>query len=331
MKMSEKKSVEVIRPVVPMDNRGVSLTTMDDAWAFCKALETSGVAPKGMKQAAIFAVVQAGAELGLSPMRALSNMKVINGRVGPMGSLAKALVRKAAILAPGTGFKENYSGEEGSDDWTAHFSTLRDGESEAYHTTFSVKDAKRAALWGKGGPWSQYPKRMLMWRAVGFHMDDYYSDVLMGFHIAEVLDDYPEERVAVTMSRLDEPSKDPLLDELEEIAETMRPKTTCVGMGNDPIEGPDEIPVEGNVDLKTGEYLDDETTGVEDKGPVGQAKPSTSPLSAVMAEKAAEEPPMTEEEAMRDLIREGIVREEDLEPVNPDNKAAEGADQEDLF
>jgi hypothetical protein len=173
--------------IVSMSQGGVSLTTMDDAMRFCERLAKSGVAPKGMGDAAIFAVIQSGAELGLSPMRALSNMKVINGRVGPMGSLAKALVRKSGVLEKGTGFVEKFTGTPGEDDWTAHFSTLRAGESEMYHTEFSVKDAKRAALWGKVGPWKQYPKRMLMWRAIGFHMDDYYSDVLMGFHIAEVL------------------------------------------------------------------------------------------------------------------------------------------------
>jgi hypothetical protein len=301
-----------------MGNRGVSLRNIDEAWRFCEAIAKSGVAPKGMNETAkIFAVVQAGAELGLTPFRALSNMKIINGRVGPMGSLAKALVRKEKALAPGTGFKQDFVGEEGTDEYAARVITLRVGESEEYVTTFSVKDAKLAKLWdqkqrdGSPGVWMKYPKRMLMWRAVGFHMDDYYSDVIMGMPIAELLEDYPEARIPVVMEQKDVPVVDPLLAELTAIGETMQPPTAA------------EIAIckTENVDPETGEYL----------GNLGQATPSESPLSKVMAEKEAEAPPMSEEEAMADLIREGIVKEEDLAEPDSNNAAPEGDDQKVLF
>jgi hypothetical protein len=236
-----EKPVTAVIPV-GMGERGVALHNIDEAWRFCDAIQKSGVAPKGMNDTAkIFAVVQAGAELGLTPFRALSNMKIINGRVGPMGSLAKALVRSARVLAPGTGFKEDFVGEEDTDEWAARIVTLRDGESKEYITTFSVKDAKLAGLWGKRGregaptPWVTYPKRMLMWRAIGFHMDDYYSDVLMGMHLAEILEDYPEERVPVVMEHRAVTVKDPLLEsltperELEEIAAELQPPITPEG------------------------------------------------------------------------------------------------------
>lgn len=288
--MSEENGITT----VAMTNRGVLIHNIDEAWRFCTAIEKSGIAPKGMSTAAIFAVVQSGAELGLTPFRALANMKIINGRVGPMGSLAKAMVRQANVLAPRTGFKEEFIGIEGTDEYAARIVTRRAGESNNYVTTFSVKDAKRAALWGKSGPWTQYPRRMLMWRAVGFHMDDFYSDVLMGFHIAEVLADYPEERIKAVMEPQAVTVKDPLLEELAEIAATMQPP--------DPIEDP------GYVDPDTGEVLD---------------TPIDYPI----------EEPMTEEEAMADLIRDGLVemQDEDLSEPDPSNAAEEGSDQEVLF
>jgi hypothetical protein len=304
---------------VAMGERGVSLHNVDEAWRFCKAIEQSGVAPKDMNTAAkIFAVVQAGAELGLTPFRALSNMKIINGRVGPMGALAKALVRREKILAHGTGFKQDFIGEEGSDEFAARIVTLRADETDPYITIFSVKDAKVAGLWGQksrdGKPsvWIKYPKRMLTWRAVGFHMDDYYSDVLMGMHIAEVLGDYPEEEIGITatMEPVAEPTRDPLLDELEVIGATMQPEPQDPIDPDDPADS--EITVDGEqVDPATGEF---------------QAPASQSPLSSVIADKAAEQPPMTEEEAMRDLIEEGVLKEEDLAPANPGNATPEGED-----
>jgi hypothetical protein len=56
---------------------------------------------------------------------------------------------------------------------------------------FTVADAKKAGLWGKSGPWSQYPRRMLQLRARGFALRDAFPDVLKGLVTAEEAQDYP--------------------------------------------------------------------------------------------------------------------------------------------
>lgn len=310
---NEEKGLEQVKQVVAMRNAGgVQLTSMDDAWRFATAIAGTDLAPKGMSANEVFGVVQAGAELMLSPLRSLANMKIINGRVGPMGALAKALVRQAKVLAPGTGFKQWFTGTEEEDDWTAHVQTRRADEGETRTTSFSVKDAKRAQLWGKVGrggpsPWVTYPQRMLMWRALGFHLDDHFSEVLMGFHIAEVLPDYPEpEVVQAVMEPLDTPSKDPLLDDLDA-------KHT---------QELDEVAAELQPDTQEAEI------------PASYPGKPSSPLEAVMAEKQAEAEakPMSEAEATEDLIREGLldVKDEDLDDPNPENAAQEG-EEVDLF
>jgi hypothetical protein len=66
--------------------------------------------------------------------------------------------------------------------------------------TFSVRDAKTAELWGKAsksgkpGPWILYPKRMLMFRARGYNLRDNFGDVLKGFTIGELVDDFDTAR-----------------------------------------------------------------------------------------------------------------------------------------
>jgi hypothetical protein len=57
--------------------------------------------------------------------------------------------------------------------------------------SFSVEDAKKAGLWGKAGPWQQYPKRMLQMRARGFAVRDAFPDVLRGLITAEEAADIP--------------------------------------------------------------------------------------------------------------------------------------------
>jgi hypothetical protein len=54
----------------------------------------------------------------------------------------------------------------------------------------AVAEAKKAGLWGKGGPWTQYPRRMLQMRARGFALRDAFPDVLRGLVTAEEAADY---------------------------------------------------------------------------------------------------------------------------------------------
>jgi hypothetical protein len=54
-------------------------------------------------------------------------------------------------------------------------------------------DAKAAKLWGKAGPWTDYPKRMMKFRARGFLLRDQFGDILKGLRTAEEARDMPSE------------------------------------------------------------------------------------------------------------------------------------------
>jgi hypothetical protein len=86
-------------------------------------------------------------------------------------------------------------------------------------TTFSVRDAMRAGLWSKAGPWKEYPDRQLRWRAIGFNLRDQFSDLLGGFPITEELRDIPGEPPVeapqVERQLTPAPPPDPLLATLE--------------------------------------------------------------------------------------------------------------------
>jgi hypothetical protein len=56
--------------------------------------------------------------------------------------------------------------------------------------TFSEADAKKAGLWGKAGPWQQYPSRMLQMRARSWALRDAFPDALRGLGIREEVADY---------------------------------------------------------------------------------------------------------------------------------------------
>lgn len=65
---------------------------------------------------------------------------------------------------------------------------------EPVERTFSEAAARRANLWGKSGPWQQYPERMLQMRARAFALRDVFCDVLRGLGSAEEQGDIPARK-----------------------------------------------------------------------------------------------------------------------------------------
>ena len=146
--------------------------------AFCEMLAKSDLVPKDYKEkpANVMVAIQCGAEIGLSPMQAIQNIAVINGRPCLWGDAPLALVQ-------GSGKLEWI--KEWDDGTTAYCETKRRGYPQSYKTSFSQDDAKRMGLAGKQGPWQQNPARMRQFRCRGFNLRDQYSDVLKGASIAE--------------------------------------------------------------------------------------------------------------------------------------------------
>jgi hypothetical protein len=159
--------------------------SMDEAYRLAKAVCMAGMAPKGMEkpEQAMIAIMR-GLEIGLTPFQALDRIAVVNGRPTIFGDGAIALVRGSGTCEF---IRETVTGE--GDSLKATCIAKRKGETEAITGTFSVADAKKAGLWGKSGPWQQYPARMLQMRARGFCLRDGFADVLGGLYLREEIED----------------------------------------------------------------------------------------------------------------------------------------------
>jgi len=133
----------------------------------------------------IMLAIQMGSELGLAPMQSLQNIACVNGRPSVWGDAVIGLCRQSPVCKD---IVEAVTGE--GDKQVATCTATRVG-SEPVVRSFSVDDAKKAGLWGKTGPWQQYPKRMLQMRARGFAVRDAFPDVLRGLITAEEAADTP--------------------------------------------------------------------------------------------------------------------------------------------
>lgn len=204
---------------------------IEEALKFAEMLSKSNLVPKEFQGNAgnILVAVQWGQELGLQPMQSMQNIAVINGRPSLWGDSVIALVKSSPIC--------EYVIEEVNDNG-ATCKVKRKGELEQVRY-FTVDDAKKANLWGKQGPWSQYPKRMLQMRARSWALRDVFPDVLRGMPIAEELQDMPTEKDvtnASTQSNSNAKSEPAILDDatFKTIATKYR---ESVAQGKKTIEG----------------------------------------------------------------------------------------------
>ena len=76
-----------------------------------------------------------------------------------------------------------------NDNVVGYLCTVKRKNSEPHTMRYTIDDAKKASLWGKQGPWSQYPNRMLQMRARGFALRDTFADALLGIQSAEECQD----------------------------------------------------------------------------------------------------------------------------------------------
>lgn len=169
-------------------------SNLKEAMEYAAIIANSAMVPKTYQGKAgdILVAVQMGAELGLKPIQALQNIAVINGKPSVYGDALLALVQAHSSFED---IKEWYDEKTN----TAFCRVKRKNQTE--HTvSFNVEDAKKAGLWGKSGPWTQYPKRMMQMRARGFALRDKFADALGGLITVEEAQDYqvvdtPEKNV----------------------------------------------------------------------------------------------------------------------------------------
>lgn len=183
---TEKRSALML-----MGERGFAPANIEQAMAFAKAVIASGLAPRDFKSPeAVLIAMQMGAEVGLAPMASLQNIAVINGRPSIYGDAMAGIVNASGLMEA---YKQETIGSIGSDDWGYRVTAKRKGRADPISATFTVAHAKKAGLWGKTGPWTQYPDRMLLARAKTFALRDAFNDVLKGLTSAEEAQDIPAE------------------------------------------------------------------------------------------------------------------------------------------
>ena len=158
---------------------------LDEAMRVAEMICQSELAPKNFKGKAgdTLVAMMMGHEIGLNPLQSIQNIAVINGRPSIWGDAMLALVQNHPSFG---GITESFDRNN-----NVATCTVWRKKGEKHTQTFGEEDAKKAGLWGKQGPWQNYPDRMLAMRARGFALRNQFADALAGLISREEAIDTP--------------------------------------------------------------------------------------------------------------------------------------------
>jgi len=170
------------------DNSFLSPKNFEHAFRMANMISKSAMVPKAYanKPQDVLIAMEMGRSLRLSPLAAVQNIAVINGKPALYGD---------GMLAVCSGHPDFEDIKEhkilDQDKKTIGYECIvkRRGRTEVSNL-FTIQDAVTANLWGKAGPWTSYPSRMLQMRARGFALRDSFADALGGVRMAEEVQDY---------------------------------------------------------------------------------------------------------------------------------------------
>jgi hypothetical protein len=166
-------------------------TSLKEGMEMAAWIAKSDLAPRDYKDKPqnVLLAMQMGFELGLSPMQAIQNIAVINGRPSIWGD---------AMLGICQNHRDFESIDENQSTNEKGVCIVKRRGMEPQTRIFTVQDAQKAGLWGKAGPWQTAPTRMLKLRARAFALRDTFADALRGLQSAEEQRDVVETTATVS-------------------------------------------------------------------------------------------------------------------------------------
>jgi hypothetical protein len=160
-----------------MIDQGLAIRTIDDVERIARIAVASGYTSCRKAEEAAMLIIT-GHELGLSPAQSLRGIYVVSGKPVLSADLMVAVVRRSGLC-------ESWRTVE-STATRCTITTRRKGETHDATRTWTMDDAKRAGITGKG-TWSAYPAAMLRHRCAADLAREVFPDVLMGLYDPEEL------------------------------------------------------------------------------------------------------------------------------------------------
>ena len=175
----QQKSSLPIR--LPQENEWVMMER------YARAAVQSGLVQNGMKPDQAFFIILKGYELNITPIQALSDIHLINGKPGLSVQLMISLANRSGMLS----HLDIPDAFEAFNTGKATVTAVRhDRPNSPISMTFTREDAEKAGLIKRNGAvWNAYMGQMLVNRAVSMVLRRIIPEALSGMYLAEELRD----------------------------------------------------------------------------------------------------------------------------------------------
>lgn len=211
--MEQQLAVKPNKAPVLAGNKGLVFNDIESMYRFCTAVVNSGQFKDINTPEIALIRLQAGLELGLSPIWSLANIFVTNGRPSVWGDALLGLVLRHPDC------EDVIETFEGDGDATVAICEVHRKGRLPIIRSFSVADAKKAGLVNKGVH-ATYPRRMLQMRARSWACRDAFADALRGLGvIEEVRDVAPREVKRIEQARIVLPDEPEICEKTEDVTE----------------------------------------------------------------------------------------------------------------
>lgn len=182
-------------------------------------LASSTIVPKSYQgnPSDMLVVIDYATRLGMSPIALAQNMDVVHGRPGLRGALIAGIINKSPLFSRlkfqwrGT---DNPNGDPSMDHGCRAFAT----EAETGDVLYGAWIDWRMVVgegWSKNAKWSTMREQMFMYRASAFWGRAHASDILLGLHSSEELEDVIDgeySKVPPAAARLNRMTDEPVTD-----------------------------------------------------------------------------------------------------------------------
>lgn len=151
---------------------------------------------------------------GISPLMAMQNLYVVQGKPSWSGQACMSMIRAASEFKR---VRPVYTGERNTDSWGCYIQAMDRETGEIIKgTEVTIKMAKDEKWYDKAGSkWKTMPEQMLAYRAAAFFARVYIPNALMGAFIEGEVEDIAKPEPAVTDEPLGVPEE--IVMEAEEL------------------------------------------------------------------------------------------------------------------
>ncbi len=197
-----------ITEAVTIDPRRTALSvdpfepqSMADLYKFAETVSRTPFCPKEFQGKAddAFIAMLYGKSLGLAALQALQGIGVINGKPATYGETFWAVI----ISHPDFVDCE----EDPREDQATVILSRRNRK--PYTAIFTMAEAQTAGLKGKAGPWTNYPKGQMLWRARHRAATALFADAIKGILPREIAMDYIDGEVVTSQPVAASPAAKP--------------------------------------------------------------------------------------------------------------------------